>query len=565
MKGITAIVIFLLSAIAATSQPVLLEEMVQAEDLICFPIYGESNSYRYLPSQAGLSMLDGKPEFSFLQYAFENESSELSSSSIKKALGGGLINFLVEYSTPKRDIERAERKLQQILSNDSIKLIGPVEISSGQFLLVSSVLKDGQPEEELIGSGRAPVFQNSKVAFSFMLTPEKSTLLMESFKSKTPDISIIFDLSFKGLTNAFNGKVTVDWGMVSNSSYSRKSSNFIFFSSQTEKTFQELSQTGAIKMESYGQDSLASELLDKAYDKLLKLMYEPTKPDSLNENNEKSWLERTIGSPASYLGGTNLYRKRQIKTSGKTTVELNSRDMVERHHFVTFNIGDLFQQHGEDKTIFRKAALDEDLFKQREITVTIDGELKADFEKMINSVSVTMKKSHANGDQTLKEIFFDAQKLEDYKGPMTLSYLNKDDSDRLEWLEYDYSVNWQFKKDGDFQTEWQKSSAPILNLYAPYKFYHVDLLGDIKSLKADEIIAVIVQLEYPFFGRTKNEKQIIKPFNDTNELSMSAIIPQDVFKLDYTITWIYRDGRKVEKNGVDDYGVLIIDEIPSTE
>ena len=46
---------------------------------------------------------------------------------------------------------------------------------------------------------------------------------------------------------------------------------------------------------------------------------------------------------------------------------------------------------------------------------------------------------------------------------------------------------------------------------------------------------------------------------------MNAIIPQDVFSIDYSITWIYKDGRKVIKNGTDDYGILLIDEIPTTE
>ena len=565
MKNLITILFFLFSLTLSLAQPVLLNEMVEAENLICFPVHGDKNTYKYLPSQGGLSITDGKPEFSFLQYAIENESTGLSASSINKALGGGLINFLVLYNTPKEEIKKAERALQRLHDNDTIRLVGPVEISSGEFLLVSSILKDGQKEPELIGSGRAPVFQNSKVAFSFMLTPEKSTLLMESFKSKTSDISIIFDLKFKGLTNAFNGKVTVDWSMVSNSSFSKSSVNAFFFSSDTEKTFQDLSQRGAIKMESYGENELAGGMLEKAYDKLLKMMYEPVPPDSINEANTKGWLAKTLGRPSDFLGGTNLYRKRVVRTSGNTIVELNSREMVERHQFVTFNIGDLYKKYGEDKTIFRKAALDEDLFKQREITVNVDGDLKADFNKMVNSVSVTVKKNHESGDETVKEVFYDTQKLEQYEGPMKLTYMNKEDADKEKWLEYEYAINWQFKKDGDYQTNWSKSSAPIINLYAPYKLHQVDLIGDVKRLKSEEIIAVVVQLEYPFFGRTKKEKQIIKPFNETNELSMSAIVPQDLTGLDYTITWIYKDGKKVQRAGIDDYGVLLIDEIPEGE
>ena len=568
MKAKISTILAFFILVSASAQPVLLDGLVQAEDLICFPVHGKKNQYKYLPNTGGLSFKSGAPEFSFLQYAFENESSQAGNSSIAKALGGGLLHFLVEYYTPQKDIDRAERRLQKMFENDTIKLIGPVDITKGQFVLVSSILVNGKASKELIGTGRAPVFQNSKVAFSFMMDPQKSQILMESFKMKTPDISIMFDLEFQGLTSAYNGKITVDWKMVQNSSYSNTSASAIFFSSTTEKTILELAQTGAIKMESYGNDSLGGNMLDAAYDKLLKMMYEPVQPDSINEKDSRSWVQKTFGNSGltgSLIGGSNVYRKRKVKTSGKTTVEINSRQFVNRHQFVTFNIGDLYKKYGKDNRVFRKAALDEDLFKQREIFVNIDGDMKSEFDQMVNSVSVSIKKEHKNGDETIREVFINSANLEEYEGPLKMIYLNKEDKDKEKWLEYDYAINWQFKKDGDYQTDWQKSSAPIINLYAPYKLHQIDIMGDLQSLKDQNIMAVVVQLEYPFFGKTKKDKLLIKPFNDDNKLVMNAIMPSDVVEVSYTLTWVYKDGKKVSYQNSDDYGIILIDEIPNGE
>lgn len=561
-------VILLVLQFSSNGQPVLIDGLVQADKLICFPVHGDPLSYKYLPSDGGLSKKNNHPEFSFLQYAFENENTERSASSITDALGGGLLHFLVEYYTPEKKIKSAEQRLRQMMDNDSIQLIGPVDITSGRFILVSSLLIDGAEEKALIGTGKAPVFQNSKVAFSFMLDPQKAQILMESFKMKTPDVSIMFDLNFKALSSAYHGKITVDWDQVQSSSYSNTSVDLIFFSSDTEKTIQELNQSGAITMESYGADSLGGDFLDIAYDKLLKLMYEPVKPDSINEKDSRSWVEKTFGNRGlvgSLVGGSNVYRQRDIKTSGSTTVEINNRQFVDRHHFVSFNIGDLHKKYGSDNRVFRKAALDEDLFKQREIFVNIDGDMKSEFKEMVNSVSVSLKKEHQNGDETVREVFYDSATIDEYSGPTKMVYLNKEDINKEDWLKYSYSVNWQLKKSGGFQTDWTPSSAPIINLYAPYKLHKIDLMGDLQKLQEEEIMAVVVRIEYPFFGKQKKEKLLIKPFNENNELEMTAIMPADATTVDYTVTWVYKDGRKVESGGSDDYGIILIDEVPDTE
>lgn len=550
----------------ALSQPVLVEEFVEAEGLICFPVYGDSMVYKYLPSRGRLSTADDLPEFSFLQYAMERSDAPATGSSITEANGGGLIHFLVLYDTPEDQVRKAERTLRRKLGRKELLLVGPVEINTGKFMLVSSLLVDGKEQREMIGTGIAPVFQNSKVAFSFLVEPLKAKLLMESFKMATPDISITFDLEFSGLTSAYNGKLTVDWSQVQKAEYSNSSVDAIFYSSDVEKTFGSLIQNGAIKMESYGKDSIASDLLDVAYDRLLKLMFDPVQPDSIPAEKTRGMLEEIFGRRGllgGLVGGSNVYKKRTVKTSGQTVVQINSRKLVPRHHLVTFNIGDLYKNFGDDKRVFRKVAIDDPTFQQREVLVNLDGTMKDEFENMISSVSVTMKKTHQNGEETIKEIFISKNVLESYKGDSKLIYLNKEDNDRTGWLNYDYSVNWQFKKDGGYSSGWITANSPIINLYAPYKYRPIDLIGDIGKLGEMGIVAVSVEITYPFFDRTKHDRITIRPGKEADDLRLEAILPLETEVVDYDVTWIFKEGRKVKQHGQDEYGVIIIDELPN--
>src|SRR5687768_16741886 len=407
MKSFWIVMFILIALIPAFAQPVLVEEAVEAAGLICFPVYGDSTIFKYLPSRGRLGMTDTDlPEFSFMRYAVERQGAAVAGSSITEADGGGLVHFLVLYDTPAEQVRKAESELRRKYKRREIALVGPVDINAGTFLLISSLLVDGKESKEILGIGRAPVFQNSKVAFSFLIDPLKATLLMESFKMSTPDISITFDLEFSGLTSAYNGQLVVDWAQVQEAEYSNSSVDAIFYSSDVEKTFGELIQTGAIRMESYGKDSLASEMLDVAYDRLLNLMFDPLRPDSIAPEKTRGVVEEIFGRRGilgGLVGGSNVYRKQTIKTSGKTVVQINSRKLVDRHHLLTFNIGDLFKKFGDNRQVFRSVAIDDPTFQQREVLVNIDGDIKDEFKEMISSVSITMKKKHENGDETVRE------------------------------------------------------------------------------------------------------------------------------------------------------------------
>ena len=86
--------ISILAVTRALAQPVLVEEFVEAGGLVCFPVYGDTTIFKYLPARGRLAMAGNDlPEFSFLRYALGKDGAAPSSSSISEAHGGGLLHF----------------------------------------------------------------------------------------------------------------------------------------------------------------------------------------------------------------------------------------------------------------------------------------------------------------------------------------------------------------------------------------------------------------------------------------------------------------------------------------
>lgn len=550
---------------ALFSQPVLIDEGVQAEGLMCFPVYGDSLRYKYLPSRGRLSMSpENLPEFSLLRYSKVRSEEKAGIQTINHADGGALLHFLVLYDTPAEQVRKAEAKLRSKLKRE-LRLEGPVLFTKGSYLVVSSILQEGKEKKVLLTAGEAPVFENTKVAFSFSLDPTQAQLLGESFKMATPDVSILFDLSFSGLTQAYQAQLEVNWSEVQKHEYSNESVDFIFYSRDVEKTYGELIKNGAIKLRSAGKDSSSEQMLQMVYDKLLHVMFNPVKPDMIPGQSTGGAIDDFFGnrglSSLLGIGGSDVYKRKDIKTSGKTIVDINTRYNANRHHFITFNIGDLWKKYGDNKRIFRDVALDDPHYMQRDVHVGIDGSLVDAFDKMVNQVSVTLRKKHESGEETTREMILMKNTLAAYKGPMLLTYLNKGDVDREKWLGYEYQLSWQFKTDGQYTQPWTPTDKPMINLYTPYQHREIFLEGDWSKVQSLGVRAVNIGIEYSFFGAKKTAREVIRASDAGKERKFSLILPANVDEVAYTVSWLMEGNQKKEMKGIDRYGVIFWDEI----
>lgn len=560
--------------IMSDAQQIQIDRGIRAAGLWCFPILSDSLTYLYLPDNAFLARNDkGGPQFSFIRYVDNTPSSSGSANTITEATGGAILHFLVEYNTPPDSVKAAQQYLRDLMGNDEIKVRGPVIFEKGSYSLVSSILNpSGQKTTSLLALGEAPVLEGSRIALSFELTPQNSKILMESFQMSTPDISLAFDFSFSGLTDAYQAELLIDWNEVHESKAFEAGGSLYFISAEVKAAFDKLRRDNAIKLTTSGNDEIMDALLNTVYDKLLNLLFAPVKPENVPPDKKGDLtdaLSSLAGAAKGLLGkgkssGFGLhggYQLKEMKSEGTSKLYFNSRSTVTRHHYIVFNIGDIYQRYGKDENYFRTVNIFDPDFSQREVHVAVDGSLEPEFTKFINNVTVTLRKKHQGGDETVKELYVDRNTLTKSEGQLILTYGSVRDTNRLKWLDYDYKTIWQFMKGGSYSTDWMTQSASMINLFAPYERRTIDVIGDDAVLREKNIRSVIVDLSYNFFGETRKSKLVIMTSEPVSNKSFEITQPQNEFNYTYTIRWIRNDGQQISKSFSDNSGIIFIDNL----
>ncbi len=269
--GILSLSLFFLHA-----QEINLDRPTKCGSMLCYPLYDDPNTFYYLPDKPRLAYKDGKPQFSFLKYARLKEHEK---AGIGDTAGGGIVHFLVTYGASPQDVMEAEAALQEKFPE--AKLAGPVIYRKGHFALVTSFTKDNKEFTKTVAIGKAPLMEGQKAAVSIGLTKEGAEILWESFKSDTPDISILFEMEFAGVREPYKATIEGDWKRIASSHRVRAGFKYAWFGADVDMLFQELRQTGAVKITAKGEDKQMDKIIDSVNAYLLKMMFEPAQPDEL--------------------------------------------------------------------------------------------------------------------------------------------------------------------------------------------------------------------------------------------------------------------------------------------
>jgi len=578
---------------AGSAQAVLMDRGERAAGLWCFPVATDSLTYVYLPASARLATDDrGRPQFSFVRYVVNAAADSARAATITEAKGGGILHFLVLLDTPEGTVRDAEKALREKYKKDAITVRGPIVFADGRYTLVSSVLTGGGPgaataapastdnagasegtvKRTVIATGKAPVLEGNRLALSFDLDPEHAALLLQSFQMNTPDVSLVFDMAFNGLSEAYDADLTIDWSEVKHSQSFKAGGTVYFVSADVEAGFDELMKNHAIKLRSSGSDASMEALLNTVYSKLLDLMFRPVEPErvppdqsgglmqalsSLTNANGAMGARKTVG-----FGASVGYQLKDMRTEGQSHMSFNHRSNVDRHSFVTFNIGDFYKRYGKDPAYFRAVNLGDPTFSQREVHVSVDAALIPDFDRYVNTVTVTLKKDHADGEQTLREVVLDRAAVKKGVEDLRMVYGWNGDQDRVAWLDYQYRTRWSFKGGGTFETDWKTTNAPMIDLFAPYEHRTVQLVGDGSALKAKGVRAVVVQLDYPFFGERRRPQLVVRPEEAIEEKQVEITLPLGQPNYDYLVTWQMEGNKRLTDKRTDASGLIFVDELP---
>lgn len=244
---------------------VALEEVVQAGRYVFYRDHADPHKYYYVPDQPRLATRrDGTPEFSFIKYTKTDSSTK-----------GGVIHFLVTWGYTDSELRSAESALRSV--DPQARLAGPVPFKEAMFQIISATAgKEGLFNQRIVGEGKAPVLPGQKAAVSIALTEEGASLLWESFKNPTSDVSVQYVLKFSGITPAFQAKLKVDWDKVYTQHEIKAAAEgtikVVKLRADVGAMLEELRQKGAIQLEVVGENENMQKLLETAYNHILQLM-----------------------------------------------------------------------------------------------------------------------------------------------------------------------------------------------------------------------------------------------------------------------------------------------------
>ncbi len=298
----------------APAQEINLDRMEKCGDLICYQSLKETDVYYYLPDQPRLATRNGRPQFSFLKYARTAKTGEAGTG---RAEGGGIVHFLVTYGADEARVKAAEKGLQE--KHPDARIAGPIVYRKGSFALVTSFQEGNETTTRTVAVGKAPLMEGQKTAVSMALTREGAELLWESFKSDTPDISLVFDMEFAGVREPYEATLEADWSRISNHHRVKAGVKYSWFGADVDLLFQELRQSGAVKITTKGESAALDKILDSANNKLLQVMFDPSPTDDLSraaaENNSYSSLNQAVQMLRNAAGSSSSSSSSSRRTS----------------------------------------------------------------------------------------------------------------------------------------------------------------------------------------------------------------------------------------------------------
>lgn len=300
MRTAFIILISWVVSIQVQAQQIVFDRGVKAGQLTVFPEINNPNNYYYLLDKAQVATnVNGQPMFSFIRYVRNSASAGATASTITESNdAGGVLHVLVSLNVPEDMRKDAERQLQRL--NSANKLVGPIIYKSGKVAVTSSVIgSDGELTRKVVGIGAAPILDGQKAAISVLLTKQGADILWATFQTQTPDLSFAFEMDAKGFLSPKSVKIEADFEQI----YSHKSMEVAAVSpvlaAEIKASFDELSNSGAIKVTQIGDDADLNKLKETAYNQLINLMFDrvggqgvPELSQVLGLNNRPSMLDR---------------------------------------------------------------------------------------------------------------------------------------------------------------------------------------------------------------------------------------------------------------------------------
>lgn len=567
---------------SAAAQNIALDHPVKCGRLQCFPSVDVSDEYYYLPSNPHVALNEeGKHEFSFTRYVEGSPEAE-GTGGLVEAEGGGIVHFLVDYTVPDSRLDAAREALREI-SEDAV-LRGPIVFEAGTFALVSSFAPDEDKPDDLskrvIGVGRAPLIEGLKAAVSIHLTKKGSQILWQSFQMDTPDISLVFEMTFSGLNDPAEATITADWTKLQDTADVTLGAKVSYMGIGGGFDYQNFWETakdsGAISIDYKGDPDKLQAIIDRAYARLHDLMFEPIPVQTAAAEGDDDPLQSMLAvtNAAARESGTNYsapwevkinggYKRRKITRTGTYTLDFRQRSRTSITTAMAGNIGSLYRQYGDDPAVFRVINISNaPEFRVREISVALDARDESEFSKYINHVTLSLQKEHGSGDTTPGEVTIGRRNYEAGR-PMRLRYAWNGEPSVEDWLRYRYKTDWSFVGGAAYSSDWIETDAAAITLTPPYQYREIEFIASPDTLNEANVRMVSIRVKHDFFGKAVSETINLLPGRQEFTAKRIFAVPPDRDSIEYVITWTLTDRRKVTSGPLSsDETIIFCDELP---
>jgi hypothetical protein len=522
--------------------------------------------YYYLPPPPHISVDEqGRPEFLFIKFVSDKAEAE-------GGVSGGILHFLAQYGLTAEQERELAQKLGQKIQGATLAGAVPMESGGGEttFRVISATLASDDFTKKIIASGRAPLMPGLKVACAARLTSYGATLLEETLKKPTGDLSIEFYFTYTAHAPAFKGRITYNWSKFKQNSedYSLKyehaykrpwywpwsKTNNRYRTEEIQQIYDFMCQHELINIEvSEGLVDERVEAIRQLFmDTMTNFFFERSivSADEDEEDEFKPTESELKPTPKGRQYEFTRFRSKTESAFIDRDFTISWKLSVKVEYTTTGKVSGAWYLDSKDKfpELFDEINLDDPFFQRRTILFNLDLDAADIFADAINYVTIEVRKKRTTGRDFTSSITIDQDYLKKKGVSAQISYAKMREDDPNE---FEYMVRWSMRGGFDFpqNPRWETGNWQGVTLAPPIRPLEVVAETDLEELRQNDVVRATVQLRYYKFGSVFNDTRSLQLSVAANEALKSMKIFQDADRRDfeYQVTYYHKTKGRVQE------------------
>ena len=450
------------------------------------------------------------------------------------------------------------------------------EAALGGFSIISSILTDTLSNnaftQNLITSGRAPFTPGSKAVLAAKLNQDGASLLWETFKGPTSDVSVAVNGYYEAIVEAYNVVVEAEMDMVYDHFSEVSKTETLFTHDEVSNAIDSLYTNGTIKItaldrtKGLGVKSDLKNILQIVTDKIVNLMFdtetgwskqpEKESPIETKDKAGKGILSGFAFGPASMFipDIQHIVKKRKDIKTHRFRLDLSESTSIKVPFYTAGNLGGLHEYFKDDPRYFRIVDLISTDFEKGEVIFQLDGDFAESFEDLVNFVTINFRKKYGEErDDFTQQLYFNAKDIESGKIYKSISFPRLGISSE-DWFNYEYQVSWSIRGESKFvgkSDQWIKANEKAIVISPPFKKIEVDIDLDKQLLTDNDIATVAVDFAADFLGETRMVKSVTLRAKGEENNNRAAIFHDFDGDVAYRTVWYTKNGDKIKSKPED--------------